>query len=105
MIKCYDLIVIVIVCMKLIVDWPPGLGHIVAGIYCVLDWTNLGLIPLATVGASKRLPSDLYLIPCMLYVPLKIMCDCHVIELKWNLFIIIIILLLFLYCVVIFSPR
>jgi len=35
------------------------LGYIVAGIYCVLDRTNVGSIPLATVGTSKRLPSDM----------------------------------------------
>jgi len=44
------------------VTGPRGLGHIVAGILCVLDLTNVGSIPLATVGASKRLPSDMYLI-------------------------------------------
>jgi len=44
---------------------PSGLGHIVASILCILDWTNVGLIP--TVGASKRLPSDIYLILCMLW--------------------------------------
>jgi len=69
---------------------PRCLGHIVAGIQlCVLDSTNVGSISLATVGASKRLPSDMYLISCMLYGKLYIMCVCHVydvIKLKWNLF-------------------
>jgi len=46
---------------------PRCLGHIVAGILCVLDRTNVGSIPLATVGASKRLRSDMNLILCMLY--------------------------------------
>jgi len=42
------------------VTGPRGLGHIVAGILYVLDWTNVGSIPLAIVGASKRLTSDIY---------------------------------------------
>jgi len=57
---------------------PHGLGHVVVGIKCVLDRTNVGSILLATVGApkrllsemvgaSKRLLSDMYLILCMLY--------------------------------------
>jgi len=40
------------------------------GINCVLDRshrTNVGSIPFATVGTSNRLPSDMYLISCMLY--------------------------------------
>jgi len=44
-----------------------GLGHIVTAILCVLDWTNVGSILLATVCASKRLPSDIYLTLSMLY--------------------------------------
>jgi len=32
---------------------PHGLGLIVAGILCVLYWTNIDSIPLATVSASK----------------------------------------------------
>jgi len=32
---------------------PRGLGHIVAGILCVLDWTNVDSVLLATVGASR----------------------------------------------------
>jgi len=51
----------------LVTTGPPGLRHIVAGILCVLDRTNEGLIPLASVGASKRLPSDMYLIFFTLY--------------------------------------
>jgi len=40
-----------------VVTSPRGLGHIVEGIEsCVLGRTNVGSIPLATVGASKRLP-------------------------------------------------
>jgi len=37
---------------------PRALGHTVASILCVLDRTNVGSILLATVCASKRLPSD-----------------------------------------------
>jgi len=61
---------------------PCCLGHIVAGIFCVLDRTNVGSIPLATVVVSKRLPSIMYLISCMLYAmsSLLIMCVCHVIN-------------------------
>jgi len=42
------------------------LGHIVAGILYILDRTNVALILLATVGAFKRLPSDIQLISFML---------------------------------------
>jgi len=41
---------------------PRGLAHTVAGILCVLDWTNLGSVPFAIVGSSKQMPSDMYLI-------------------------------------------
>jgi len=44
-----------------------GLGHIVASILCVLDQTNVGSISLATVGASKRLRSYMYLISSLFY--------------------------------------
>jgi len=46
---------------------PAGLDHIVTGILCVIDWTNVDSIPLATVGTSKRLSSDMYLMLYMLY--------------------------------------
>jgi len=46
---------------------PRGLGHIVAGILCALDWTNVCSILLAAVGASKRLPSEICLISCMFF--------------------------------------
>jgi len=46
---------------------PRGLSHIFTGILCVLDWTNVSSIPLAIVGTSKWLPSDMYLISCILY--------------------------------------
>jgi len=46
---------------------PRVLGHIVSGILCVPDRTNVGSIPLAIVGTSKRLPSNMYFILCMLY--------------------------------------
>jgi len=45
-----------------------GLGHIVVGILFALDWTNVGSIPLATVGASKRLPSDMHLVSRVRYM-------------------------------------
>jgi len=35
-----------------------GLGHKVTGLLCVLDRTDVGSIPLATIGASKLLTSD-----------------------------------------------
>jgi len=41
------------------VSSPRGLGHVVVGILCVLDLINVGSIPIATVGASKRLSSDM----------------------------------------------
>jgi len=46
---------------------PIGLGHKVAGYLSLIDWTTVSSIPLAAVGASKRLPSDVYLISTMLY--------------------------------------
>jgi len=52
------------------VSWltgPRGLCHTIAGILCELEYTSEGSITLATVGASKRLLSDMYLIWCMLY--------------------------------------
>jgi len=62
---------------------PRGLGPIVAGIYCVLDWTSVGSIPLATDGTFKQLSSDMYLISCFLYGQLLlIMCVCQVMKLK-----------------------
>jgi len=40
---------------------PRGrLGHIVIAILSVLNRSNVGSITLATVGASKRLPSDMH---------------------------------------------
>jgi len=47
-----------------------GRGHTVAGILLyilyMLDLTNVFSIPLATVGTSKWLPSDMCLISCLL---------------------------------------
>jgi len=48
----------VVLCYEM--SGPRGLGHIVTGILCLLDKTNVGLIPLATVSASNRLPCDMY---------------------------------------------
>jgi len=51
-------------------EWSSlPIGHILmlSWVLCVLDRTNVGLIPLATVDASKRLPSDMYLISCIFY--------------------------------------
>jgi len=47
------------------------LGHIVVGILYVLDRINVGSILLTTVGASKRLLSDTYLMSCMLWTILS----------------------------------
>jgi len=63
----FGLIKYTIAIFFLVLTGPRGLGHTVAGILCVLDWTNVSSIQLTTVGASKRLPSDMYLISCMLY--------------------------------------
>jgi len=49
------------ICVVRYASDPRGLGHIVAGILRVLDRTTASWIPLATVGASKRLPSDTYI--------------------------------------------
>jgi len=46
---------------------PRGLGHIFAGILCVRDRTNVGSIPLATVGASIRMPYNTCLMSCILW--------------------------------------
>jgi len=49
-------------CVRMYLDATAGLwglGHIVAGILCVLDRTNVGSIPFATFGASKRLPFNI----------------------------------------------
>jgi len=64
--------------------------HIVTGIiYCVLDWTNVGLIQLTTVGAYKPLPSDMYLISYMfIWTIVNYVClSCNK---MWDLFIFII---------------
>jgi len=69
---------------------PHDLGHIVAGILCVLDWTNVGSILLAIVGAAKQLPSI-----CIQYIA-RHMDNCKLCasvmqapnKFKWNLFII-----------------
>jgi len=45
---------------------PRGLGHIVAGILCVLDWTNVGSIPLATV--AKRITYRMAPLDCCLRI-------------------------------------
>jgi len=39
-------------------EGPRLIGH------CILDRPNVGLIPLAAVCASERLPFDMYLISC-----------------------------------------
>jgi len=48
-------------CFTFSLSGPRGLGHILTRILCVLYRTNVGSIPLATVGASRRLPSDICL--------------------------------------------
>jgi len=71
---------------------PRGLGHIglVVGFYVyLLDWINvhMGSTPFATIGASKLLPSDMYLISSMAYMDNNYVdYVCHVIKLKFCFF-------------------
>jgi len=64
-------------------SWHTGTGHIVAGIHCVLYWTNVGSIPLATVGVSIRYVFNIeYVKWTIVYYARS-----SYYKIKWNLFI------------------